>query len=540
MTDLLEFQEGTRRAWMFPRNIRDISPWKIYKILRVLMVYSDVDQFSPEQQPYLYSLLSEVGIKKQDNTRDTNPGGLRTYYAQLEALGLVFSIESDRSFHYTIAGETILAENNPLAVLQCQLLRLQYPSAYGFGQNVKIDSRMSVKPLLFVLKLLHDWRLGGYLTNEDMVFPVIYGHFNSSYEYVVEKILSFRSLRSYEEVITNPYEDLYTPRGNIETALTNMKDIGNTALNYLKAAELVVTDGVQERKTRYVFNENYESIYQKYLLEFDDFKRISSLEEYQSFQRSFGRYNKVKDTRRITTGDEFKPSVQDTFIQTKYIDFINNHTFDSDSAMFAAEMASFGFGQSEVYSAIKKYTQKKRTIEENRYLEYANSGGVYAKEFEKATTNLFVSFGFDKSKWTGTKTPKSGRRGGFADIYIQYSGTNDCGLADTKATSIYSLEHRDMLVMKDTYSQSNKEIDEKSNLKYFIYIAGGFLGNIEKSVSELAKETGICVSAITAENLLAVKELVDLGWSASMIQQIFMHTRVISSSDILRLLHFDG
>lgn len=533
MADKLSFQEKTRRVWMFPRNIRDISPWKIYKILKVLMLYSDTNQFASDQQPYLYKLLSEAGIKKQDNTRDSNPGGLRTYYAQLEALGLVFSTEADTSFHYTVAGEAIMSEDNPLAVLQCQLLRMQYPSAYGFGQNVRIDNRMKVKPLLFVLKLLHDERLDCYLTNEDMVFPVIYGHFNSSYEFVVGKIVDYRRKKSFDAVIQNPDEDLYTPRGRIETALGNIKDIGNTALNYLKAAELVMTDGVIERKTRYVFNFNYEQVYQRYLLEFDDFRRIYSLDDYQSFQRAYGRYNKLKDTRQITSGSEFRRPARETFIQTKYVDFLNINTFNSDSAMFVAEMSSFGFGADEVSEAIRVYSLKKRTIEENRYLEYANSGGIYAREFEQATTNLFVTYGFDKSQWTGSRTPCTNRRGGFADVYIQYSGTNDCGLADTKATSLYALGHKDMLAMQDTYATSNKEIDSASNLRFFVYIAGGFKGNIEKSISELTERTGISVSAITADNLLLIKELVNHGWSAGDIQErLFLRSRLIVASDI--------
>ena len=159
MSSLLSFDPDTRRIWMFPRNIRDIAPWKLYKILKVLLQCEDVNQYSGEEQQMMYRLLDESGIKKKGKTRDKNPGGMRTYYSQLETLGLVFRAEGSKSYSYTIAGETIANEENPLAVLQYQLLRHQYPSAYGLGQNVKIDSRMRVKPFKFLLRVLHDRRL---------------------------------------------------------------------------------------------------------------------------------------------------------------------------------------------------------------------------------------------------------------------------------------------------------------------------------------------------------------------------------------------
>ena len=295
MSNLLSFDPYTRRIWMFPRNIRDIAPWKLYKILKVLIQCEDVNQYSGEEQQMMYRLLDESGIKKKGNTRDKNPGGMRTYYSQLETLGLVFKTEESKSYSYTIAGETIANEENPLAVLQYQLLRHQYPSAYGLGQNVKIDSRMRVKPFMFLLGLLHDYRLDNYLTNFDVVFPVIYGHNMDCYDFVVNKILEFRDKKDFREVIDNWEIDLYTPRGSADKAINNMCDIANTAINYLKAAALVIEDGSILGRLKYVFNTNYESLYQRFLKEKDNFIPIRGRQDYESFQRAYGRYDKNKD-----------------------------------------------------------------------------------------------------------------------------------------------------------------------------------------------------------------------------------------------------
>ena len=68
MSNLLSFDPYTRRIWMFPRNIRDIAPWKLYKILKVLIQCEDVNQYSGEEQQMMYRLLDESGIKKKGNT----------------------------------------------------------------------------------------------------------------------------------------------------------------------------------------------------------------------------------------------------------------------------------------------------------------------------------------------------------------------------------------------------------------------------------------------------------------------------------------
>jgi len=532
MNSLLSFDSKTRRVWMFPRNIRDIAPWKLYKILKVLMQNEDVNQYSGEEQKMMYKLLEESGIKKNSETRDKNPGGMRTYFSQLETLGLVFKRKDIQSYSYTIAGEAIANENNPLQVLQYQLLRHQYPSAYGMGQNVMIDPRMKVKPFIFLLRLLHDDRLDKYLTNNDVVFPVIYGHNDDCYEFVVEKILEFRKNNDFQETITNWQSDLYTPRGSIDKAINNMKDIANTAINYLKAASLILSNNDCCNKTKYVFNLNYENMYLEFLEESSKYIVIKNKNDYESFQRAYGRYDRTKDTRKLSEcNNQFKVSPYVQFATIKYVEYLNEHLFEEDSNMFVAEMASkYGIPDKDSVAAVELLSTRERTLQENTYLDYAFSGGTYSNEFEKATTELLNTLGFTESQWIGRRKSQKNWRGNFPDIFIKKPETVDCGLADAKATVSYSLGHADMLKMKDTYIHTNKEIESESNLIYFVYISGGYKGDINTSLHMLSEATDIPVSAVDAKGMI---KLLDKKWSADKIEkEIFMSGEYISSEQI--------
>ena len=207
---------------MFPRNIRNIVPWKLHQALIVLMKCSDLNVKSGDDQKYIYRMLEEAGIKGKSNTRDKNPGGMRTYLAQLSMLGMLYE-DRDKQYRYTIAGQNLADGNNPLRVLQFQLLRHQYPSAYGLGRNVMIDPRMKVKPFMFLIRLMRDERIGGYLSCEDMMIPVVYGHNDSCYEICVQKILTARQ-GSIESAIDDFELDLYTPRSGMGSSLSNVKD----------------------------------------------------------------------------------------------------------------------------------------------------------------------------------------------------------------------------------------------------------------------------------------------------------------------------
>lgn len=128
---------------MFPRNIRRIEPWKISQIASLIQAAMG-EVGNQALQDDLYAQLSKLGVKREkqnDGTGVSDPGGFRTYLAQLACLGL-FYVSKDKTYVPTYAGEVLIQGKNPVGVLRCQLLRLQYPSVYGWGHNVQIDPAM--------------------------------------------------------------------------------------------------------------------------------------------------------------------------------------------------------------------------------------------------------------------------------------------------------------------------------------------------------------------------------------------------------------
>ena len=164
-----------RTMWMLPRNIRKIEPWKLVQIANIICA-CDAQISDQRVQNTLYSQLCELGIKVDTNPNGVvNPGGFRTYLAQLACLGFFFKDPSDNSFKLTYAGEKLISGDHPLQVLRCQLMRMQCPSVYGLGQNVRFSPTMKVKPFVFLVKLLQDPLLDFKLNDKEIGLAVIYG-----------------------------------------------------------------------------------------------------------------------------------------------------------------------------------------------------------------------------------------------------------------------------------------------------------------------------------------------------------------------------
>jgi len=242
--------------------------------------------------------LVSIGIVRDFGPYDPHSGGPRTLEAQLRYLGLIYKTPQG-NIEFTRAGEDVSKSISPLAVLQYQLLHMQYPSPYGNGNNVRINPELRVKPLLFVLNLLKRPGIGS-LTVEEMVIPVVYGHNHGCEDFCAEKILKLRSGVRLQDLIDSPSEDLYTPRTSectLESRFKDILDIANTCKNYLESCLLIVKDEERTGPTSFCFNSEYESVYSEALSAGDEY--IPNPENEESFQRAFGVWNRSKDLRRI-------------------------------------------------------------------------------------------------------------------------------------------------------------------------------------------------------------------------------------------------
>ncbi len=494
---IVKHTPGYRRIWMFPRNIRRIEPWKLMQIISLLKQQTDYSNWNGNQslQNQFMTALDQASLKRPTNIRDPQSGGARTYIAQLECLGLVY--KKDKSLELTLAGEDMQNAAAPLKVLQTMLLRHQYPSSYGSSRGVRIHPEIKVKPFLFILMLLNDPAVE-YLTNDELMIPVIYGHNFDCFDLCKEKILQFREHNDFLSVIDNPDEDLYTPKGTPENALSNIHDIANTCKNYLQSACLASV--CKQGKTEVITSsDDIQTIISEELKQ-----KVSYLRnplDTESFQRSYGEWNRQKDnrakpaTRSISRGENI--------ILSSFMEYCGNNMVLENLSGFVDDIkAKFGFPEDLIMEVIEPYITRTLSIFESKYLQLSTSGAKDATEFEKTTGELFekrLGFAVDH---TGQKHRSKGT-GGYSDLYlIEKTGTY-CAVIDTKASPSYTLPSNDFYKLISNYIPNYRELGNEK-LEFCSYIAGGFHGGIENRLQEAQKETNIPVSALTAKTLIGL------------------------------------
>ena len=116
--------------------------------------------------------LEDAGLKRRGARRDKGGGGARTYRAWLKSLGLIF-MDSDDRLWTTLAGDAILQGGPPLPVMKKLVLATQFPSAFTAKGLSAVDPRFRVRPFVFLLQLLADDRLGGYLSEAEDIAKIV-------------------------------------------------------------------------------------------------------------------------------------------------------------------------------------------------------------------------------------------------------------------------------------------------------------------------------------------------------------------------------
>ena len=505
-----------RTMWMFPRNIRRIDPWKLTQIASTLS-FSTGDVKSQEIQDALYANLSELGVKRERNADESsNSGGFRTYLAQMACLGLFWKSAKDKQFYPTKAGNAIIRAQQPLQVLRCQLLRMQYPSVYGLGTQVKISPKLNVKPFVFLLDLFSEERLGRRLTCEELAIAVVFGWTWDDYEECVKKILALRSHNGDLSKIITDADLVRTPRRfrmdapekDLEQGIIDAVEIANTAKNYLQAALLIEPN--EDDSFSLTNDARVISEIQPYL----DDREIRPLDpkRQESWQKAYGRYIKATGTifaKTASNPDGFSVLMRNTFITA-----LEKNPFGVDTGCFLKEQSDkWGKPEATIAQAIQPILNQRTSLQREVLIKASLSGGQESIVLEKGITNLFQQLGFNQSQHIGQLRSKV-REGGFPDIYIYGKDFPNCGLGDTKATAKYAFGIGDTNKLKTYYKDCSLEIDKKHPCRFFIYIAGGFARShdaILRSLNDCTEKFGKPVSAITVNALLDLKELEEQG-----------------------------
>ena len=526
---------------MFPRNIRRIEPWKLVCIGRLIEACSE-NIVKQDIQDQLYEQLAILGVKTDANEYGIrNPGGLRTYLAQLACLGLFWQDDKTQQYATTFAGEELLAGREPVKVLRCQLMRMQYPSAYGDGNNVRVDAKLQVKPFAFLIKLLKDERLEGKLSCEEIAVPVVYGHKNTDYEKCVFKILSLRNDEKKLADVIDSVDDLRTPRRfnalrpqeDFNKGIKDAINIANTAKNYLQAALLVAALPKEGAKEYYELTDDAQVLaeIEPYLNEkiepFDpDFK--------VAFQQRYGRYTKTKAVRSLKKRSSASRGFE-SLVQTAFIREVTENPFAVNINDFAQRLsASYGWQIHDVTRALNPVISRQKNIERDAVIRASLSGGKDAIVLEKAVTQIFQKLGFDESEHIGQRKVSKGK-GGFPDIRIKCSVIDSCGFGDSKATSKYGFDINDQMKLQTYYNDREKEFTPPVPSTFFVYIAGGFKGSVQTITNKLNECCDYYrrpVSAITVQSLLDLAESEKIPSPQSLVK-VFEKGKLVTTSDFV-------
>jgi hypothetical protein len=497
MAQLVEHDNKYRRRWMVPRCIRRIAPWKIAQILNLMQQLASSTEWSGNQelQDQFCNALEVAGLKKKGEQYDAHSGGPRTYLTQLECLGLIFL--RDGAVYFTQAGEDILDGKPPLPILQRQLLRHQYPSAYGHKMKVRVHPQLRVKPFMLILECLRRPDVG-YLSMDELGVLLLYGHNRECLPRCVEKIATMRAGVRLEDVIDDAKLDLYTPRG--KGSLAVLRDDANTFKNYLQACCLAYVEPIAGREVMR-FDEENRVLFEAYLQQADSFLPHDS---YESFQRQYGARSLRGDTRRINKEQQPRTNPETSMIVSLFLAECGVNMITDIPKEFEEKLVmNFGFPRQAIRKAVEPYLGRSLDYFEATYIELSRSGrSEDAVRFEQATCALFRD-GFQfQVVHTGQRRRKG--IGGYADALLIDSAAKHCALVDAKASPRYALPHADIAKMVQTYLPNYRELCEDKNLvlEFATYVAGGFAGNVARGLKAISSESKVPCSAITARRLI--------------------------------------
>jgi hypothetical protein len=525
---LVSYDPDYRLTWMFPRPKRYIEPWKMTQIVQLFTSFPVVLRGNRQAQDRLYDAMEELNIKSIGSRRDPNDGGTRTYRALLKCLGLVF--EKDRKLFPTIAGEALSSGEDPIGALQSVLLRHQYPSDYA--HRSKIHPEIKIKPFLFILKFLHDAELEYQLTTNELAIVVAYGHNDDCYSYCKEKILCLRNGGEFRNAFNNIQQDLVTPRSSDDIALRlrDVKDIANTAKNYLQASHLITV--IREGRTEevFTFNEEFENLYQEEMSAYFQFIPFH-LGYHESFQRSYGRFRSQRDNRSFS---EINSQVSSTgFIKSLYVDYAGKNIFGEVPEDFVSDVSRrYGFSAHDVIGAVESIESSSRDIFESNYLHLAQAGKHAAIEFEIATKEIFCKNLPYYAEHTGQRV-RNGSVGGYSDIFLIPLNQSYCAIVDTKASPSYTISSNDYAKMVSNYIPNYRELCPPGlnlQLKFCLYVASGFSRNNDHKQQELFNEKGVYASRMTAKNLLKLTQSA-IAEDEGRLEALFSQNKELTSSD---------
>jgi hypothetical protein len=520
------------KTWFVPRQKRQLTLIVDYLAAFDELIVGKVWKGNRSLQQDFEDKLGERGLRNVGALRargvGDGGGGARTTFAQMMSLGLIFFEPETKIVRFTYAGENIVTGAETFVdVMRDQILKFQYPSYKFWSGSSAVDHRFSVHPFWFLLKLLSDSRLGGYVTVDEVAKIVIIeadSDEQSCVDKVVTDILAYRN--SGGALLPHDLDDFgekihKDAQGHVTS--DSFHDIADTVIAYLDVTQFIIRADGEVR-----INPSNSDLVSSAVSLKEDF--IKNPDNQEVFQRRYGLdRGHTKDNRKFVATPLTAAEVKTRRIKSAFVALAMKRPIASiDTDILNSLSSTTGYKPSDIDPIVQ-------TLFPNgaidgflaSYREMAFSGRENALDFEKATCELFKVIFHFSAKHVGPL-------GNTPDVYIESSSGGYCAIIDDKAYPAYSISGDHFRRMKDVYIPTVGSYGGASYpLAFYMYIAGGFKSTIDARISELSKETAVDGCAITADLIIAmVQKNKTVPYSHSQLRNIFSLNRRVSSLDL--------
>ncbi|WP_336644847.1 hypothetical protein [Microbacterium sp. USHLN186] len=488
-----------------------------------------------------------------ERARGRGGSGGRTHAQMLYALGLFFfhrdSEESDEEVHLTLAGQSLVDQEDALPVLRKQVLGFQFPSAYSVAKPVDVDRRFRLRPFVLLLRLLSDSRLGGYVTDEEIAACVLgYATRHSARQAtaVADRVLDFRA-RGIES-LEGDFADRFGAGKSAEQLIrTTLKDVANTFAQWLRytgyATESNGVDfGRPDVKTVTALNTDLMHDIEAQVAEWST-KPLLAMNEgtgtaydasraAEAYQRTYGvKAGATKDQRQIS-------AVRRTSTNDRTIGLISaalSHLYattivtEPTAAVVDAIVTHTGLDREIVRTGVSQLIATPRAgLGQflDRYQQMAFSGTEEAIAFEKATAEVMRTV-------FNLEAAHVGQGGRVPDVEVRSASW--VGIVDTKAYAAYALESDHQLRMQTSYIPAYQGLHLP--LGFFLYIAGGFAPSFTPNLRKISAATGVPGAGIAIHPWLdLIDTYLDSGLDHEDLLRLWTSNREITPADIASLV----
>lgn len=523
-----------RNTWWVTRPKRSLSaaPGALRELASAVAGKSWRDENQETQRAY-EKQLEKSQLKAARRKRDDNGGGPRTYMAWLRSLGLLWE-DPDHQLYLTLAGEAIVqGDQNILEIMSRQILHHQFPSNYTTGRGLaSVSDRFQVRPFVFLLQLLLDERLEGYLTQKDDVAKIVlcYGTSNNQacVDDVVQRILALR--REGNSSLPADYLASFRSRRSKEETreklFANLNDIANTVGNWLSHTQLVH----REHGGRWVIAPGAENAVRQTVQLMLEKPLVGDVEDQERFQRRYGLTpGKKKDLRDVQAVQNIGPqAVLEQAIIKEYTEYATTHLVTQiDDALVSSIASKVAAEATTVRKVLRSRFKSGMGGFLMAYTELSQGSNRTAAQFEKATAEIFEKiFGY-RAKHIGAQALRP-------DVLL-YSESEQYGaIVDTKAYSKkYTLSHDQRGVMRNYVIDYPQYRLGEGPLAFFTYVVGAVGPNMNAQLEDVSQRSdGVPGSAITAHDIVLMvhRHLGEQPYTHAQFREMFSRNRVVEVS----------